>query len=310
MDGSNACTNTKDAMRMFQLPTDRFRDIKLSSEYLSIFDFVDSLPFDIMPSLPSLQSYELSAAASNTNMNSFFMPPAIQSSWLIQDVLTGRYGLASDPQILLQPLPTTVPPFLMQNPMTFDSLLPMTPTATLSPPQDCFFSSQISPTNPNHHHRSLLESPTVLSNSGLNVQAFPAAALTVDLRSSTTSGQAGLQVVADTQDNESDTELDNADIYCPSKTSASKITIKRSHKRKSNSPASSTTDSQDPKNKSRFRFSSAQQSEMIKRYDAEPFPSYESMTKTAQEFGTTFYKIKIWYQNRRSAEKRRAYGGK
>ncbi|KAJ3030069.1 UNVERIFIED_CONTAM: hypothetical protein HDU68_010201 [Siphonaria sp. JEL0065] len=285
---------------------DYFRGIKLSSEYLSIFDFMDPTPFNLMPSLPSLQSYKQSSAASNAAMDSFFMPPAIQSSWLLQETPTGKYRLATDPQILLQPLSTTVPSFMMQNSMAFGSLLPMAPTASL----DCLIPSLVIPTNPNLHHGSFMESPKALPTA---VKPFPAANIRIDMKPATpTSSQAIAPVIADNQDYESDS--DNTDVYSPSKTGTSKITIKRDHKRKSSSPACSTTssksDSQDHKNKSRFRFSSAQQTEMIERYNADPFPSYESMTKTAQEFGTTFHKIKIWYQNHRCAEKRRTYAGK
>ncbi|KAJ3294002.1 hypothetical protein HDU79_011675 [Rhizoclosmatium sp. JEL0117] len=65
-----------------------------------------------------------------------------------------------------------------------------------------------------------------------------------------------------------------------------------------------------PSNKSskRFRFDPVKQRTLKERYTTEKYPTYEVMERYADEFGVSFHKIKIWYQNRRSADLRRARG--
>ncbi|ORY52305.1 hypothetical protein BCR33DRAFT_711645 [Rhizoclosmatium globosum] len=68
------------------------------------------------------------------------------------------------------------------------------------------------------------------------------------------------------------------------------------------------SDGVNPRSLKRFRFPLDQMKVLKARYAINQVPTHEEMRVIATEFGVDFHKIKIWFQNRRAAQKRRDSG--
>ncbi|KAI9349766.1 hypothetical protein BDR26DRAFT_915429 [Obelidium mucronatum] len=290
-------------------------DAAIQNNGTSIFDFLDPLLFDIMAP-PSLHSYTSSAATSISStadvdlLDPMFMT-TMHSSWSFPDPFlassaTALTAVSTSSEPLQTPgiEPKSIPlSIVTAEPVQLRSLSPITKEGDSG-----FFGAIQIPTDLNLHSGARM-----LENSRRPESTFlPPAALTL----STISPLMTIPQVKQEQRATPPPSAIDSPISCDPKNDLKSRKEARRNSTAAFSPLSCPSSpslkgrGESHKNRSRFRFQSTQQSDMIARFETDPYPSNETMAEYAAEFGTTFHKIKIWYQNRRSAEKRRAVGGK
>ncbi|KAI8827496.1 hypothetical protein BJ741DRAFT_714282 [Chytriomyces cf. hyalinus JEL632] len=109
----------------------------------------------------------------------------------------------------------------------------------------------------------------------------------------------------DVDDSEGQDEEDDSDTASDRGGASTKPVVKRVGGRKKKAASSSSLGSS-YKNNKRFRIPRDQMVWLKKVFSETPLPSIERMAEIANEVDVDVHKIKIWFQNRRAANKRRA----
>ncbi|KAJ3243094.1 hypothetical protein HDU77_007948 [Chytriomyces hyalinus] len=108
----------------------------------------------------------------------------------------------------------------------------------------------------------------------------------------------------DSEDQDDEDDSDTASDALSKRGSGS--VVKRAGGRKKKASSSSSSLGSSYKNNKRFRIPRDQMVWLKKVFSETPLPSIERIAEIADEVGVDVHKIKIWFQNRRAANKRRA----